>query len=115
MMAVELLIGHAFWVLGLSGVLATFSYLNWLRGVRGWSYSYMLQIPLFLLPLSLSLFLFSGGMALTGLWAVPSVPWWQRLAWSVLTLLFGLQSLLYLRAGRRTGWEAPIEEKSNHE
>jgi hypothetical protein len=115
MMTIELLIGHALWVLGLSGALATLSYLSWLRGVRGWSWSYTVQIPLFLFPLSVSLFLFSGGLALTGLWAAPSAPWWQWLAWSVLAVLFGGQSVLYLRAGRRTGWEAPIEEKSNHE
>jgi hypothetical protein len=68
-----------------------------------------------LAPLTLSLFLFSGGMALAGLFSAWPSLWWQIIVWSVLAALFGVQAVLYIRAGRRVGWDAPIEGKSNHE
>jgi hypothetical protein len=109
------LLSNILWVLGLASALATFSYMNWLRGVRRWSWSYTFKTPLFLTPLSLSLFLFSGGMASAGWFSPLPTPWWQLIAWSVLTLLFGIQAAIYMRAGNQAGWGAPIEEKSNHE
>lgn len=115
MISVQSLLSNSLWVLGLAGVLATFSYMNWLRGIRCWSWPYTWNTPMFLTPLSLSLFLFSGGMASAGLLSVSPAPWWQLIAWSVLALLFGVQAVLYARAGRHSGWDAPIEEQSNHE
>ncbi|HHY58304.1 MAG TPA: hypothetical protein GYA08_23030 [Chloroflexi bacterium] len=115
MITVQSLVSDALWVLGLAGALATFSYMNWVRDVRRWTWSYTLSTPMLLAPLSSSLCLFSGGMALSGLFAVWPSPWWQIIAWSVLTALFGLQAVLYAGAGRRAGWDAPIEGKSNHE
>ncbi|HHW88832.1 MAG TPA: hypothetical protein GX400_21805 [Chloroflexi bacterium] len=115
MISVQSLVSDALWVMGLAGALATFSYVNWMRGVRCWTWSYMLSTPMLLAPLSFSLCLFSGGMALAGLFSAWPSPTWQIIAWSVLAALFGLQTLLYVRAGRSTGWDAPIEGKSNHE
>ena len=115
MISAQSLFSNSLWVLGLAGVLATFSYMSWLRGVRGWSWKYTLNTPLFLAPLSLSLFVFSGGMMASGQVSIMPVPWWQSVAWGVLALLFGVQSVFYLRAGRSRGWDAPIEEQRNHE
>jgi len=115
MISAQSLFGNSLWVLGLAGVLATFSYMSWLRGVRGWSWAYMVNTAVFLTPLSLSLFVFSGGMMASGLVSIPPAPWWQSVAWGVLALLFGVQGVLYGRAGRSRGWSAPIEEQRNHE
>jgi hypothetical protein len=115
MISAPSLLSNSLWVLGLAGVLATFSYMSWLRGVRRWSWRYTLKTPIFLTPFTCSLFLFSGGIALTGLFSGAPTPWWQTIAWSVLTLLFGVQTLAYAWAGRQGGWDAPIEGKNNHE
>lgn len=115
MISAPSLLANGLWVLGLAGVVATFSYMNWLRSVRQWSWRQTLKMPIFLTPFTLSLFLFSGGIALTGLFSGVPTPWWQTIAWSVLTLLFGIQAVIYTRAGRRDGWDIPIEGKNNHE
>lgn len=115
MISIQSLVSDALWVMGLAGALATFSYMNWMRGVRRWTWSHMLSTPMLLAPLSLSMCLFSGGMALAGLFSTWPSPWWQIIAWSVLAALFGVQAVLYARTGRRMGWDAPIEGKGNHE
>lgn len=109
MISVQSLIADALWVLGLAGALATVSYAGWVRGIQQWTGAHILTTPLLLAPLSLSLFLFSGGMALAGLFSDWPAPWWQIIAWSVLSVLFGVQGGLYTRTGLRTGWDAPIE------
>lgn len=115
MIAVQSLVSDALWIFGLAGVLATFSYMNWVRSVKRWTWSHTLSMPMLLAPLSLSLLLFSGGMALSGWFAAWPSSWWQIIAWSLLTALFGAQAVLYVRTGRCAGWDAPIEEKRNHE
>lgn len=111
MISTASLLSNTLWVLGLAGVLATFSYMNWLRGAQQWSWTYTFSTPLFLTPLSLSLFVFSGGMASAGWFSLSTAPWWQLIAWSVLAVLFGVQAAIYMRAGLKSGWDAPIEEK----
>ncbi len=109
MISVQGLVADALWVFGLAGALATVSYASWVRGVQQWTWAHTLKTPLLLAPLSFSLFLFSGGMALAGLFSDWPAPWWQIIAWSVLSVLFGVQGGLYTRTGLRTGWDAPIE------
>jgi len=115
MISVQSLVSDALWILGLAGALATVSYVSWLRGVKQWVWAYTLSTPLLLAPLSLSLCLFSGGMALSGVFSAWPAPWWQIIAWSLLAALFAVQAVLYVRTGRRAGWETPIEGQSNHE
>lgn len=110
MITLQSLFADALWVLGLAGALATFSYMAWYRDFNGWRWKVVLKLPRLLAPLCLSLTLFSVGMLLAGLFAFYPSPWWQTAAWSVLSLLFALQSAVYLRAGRRRGWDIPIEE-----
>ncbi|MBE2238050.1 MAG: hypothetical protein IAE81_09690 [Caldilineaceae bacterium] len=115
MISLQSLFSDALWVFGLAGVLATASYMNWVRGVRQWTWARTLNTPMLLAPLCFSLFLFSGGMTLAAFFSAWPTPWWQMIAWSVLAVLFGVQGVLYARTGRRTGWDAPIEGQSNHE
>ena len=115
MISVPSLISDSLWVFGLAGVLATASYMNWIRSVRQWTWARTLNTPMMLAPLCFSLFLFSGGMALSGALSASPAPLWQEIAWGVLAVLFGFQTVLYARTGRRTGWDAPIEGQSNHE
>jgi hypothetical protein len=69
----------------------------------------MAAMPRMLSPLCLSLALFCLGMALNGVVADQSPPWWQTATWSVLTVLFAVQCVLVTLDGRRKGWDAPIE------
>ena len=103
------LFSDALWVMGLAGVLATFSYMAWQRGLQHWSWGHTFSLPRLLVPLCLSLFLFCAGMAVNGFIAFLPAPWWDTAAWSVLSLLFAVQLFIYLRAGRRQGWDTPIE------
>ena len=99
----------ALWVLGFAGLLATLSYMSWYRNLRRWSWRTMTAMPRMLSPLCLSLALFCTGMALNGVVADQSPPWWQTAAWGVLALLFAVQCVMVTLAGRRNGWDAPIE------
>lgn len=69
----------------------------------------MFGVPRTLCPLCLSLTLACIGMALSGLMWLPAAPWWQTMAWSMLAVLFGAQAVAYAVAGRRRGWNTPIE------
>jgi hypothetical protein len=84
--------------------------------VKRWTWSYTLEYAHAVGAIQLfHSFLFSGGMTLSGLFSAWPSSWWQLIAWSVLTALFGVQAVLFIRAGRRAGWDAPIEGKRNHE
>lgn len=115
MISMQTIVSSTFWVLGLAGLLATVSYGNWVRSGRQWTWARTLQTPLLLAPLAISLFFFSGGMALSMFFAAVPAPWWQMIAWSILAGLFGVQAVMYTRAGNRHGWETPIEGQGKHE
>ncbi len=104
------LLADALWILGLAGVLATFSYLSWYKGLRRWSWRFVLGVPRLLAPLCLSLTLFCMGMAFSGLFSFQPAPWWQSLAWGLLTILFLVQTIVYFMGGYRQGWDKPMEE-----
>jgi hypothetical protein len=99
------------WILGLAGVFATFSYMDYLRSQQqpkiGWRQ--MWQRPVMLTPLSVSLTLFSTGLALNGATAFQPDPLWQTAIWAVMALLFAAQSVLYWRAGQARGWHIPVD------
>lgn len=108
MVTIPSLFADALWILGLSGVLATFSYLSWERSLRRWNWKDVLVTPRFLTPFCLSLALFCTGMALNAA-TNPTPSWWQIAAWSVLAVVFALYCANSARAARRNGWDAPIE------
>jgi len=99
------------WILGLSGVLATISYVSWYKSHKGWKWGYAFSVPRSLIPLCLSLEIFCIGMALNGLLPQQSVPIWESAAWSILALLFVIQIIIYGLAGRRNGWDTSMEGK----
>ncbi|MBX3001076.1 MAG: hypothetical protein KF893_21315 [Caldilineaceae bacterium] len=105
----------ALWILGLAGVFATFSYIDYYRHLRRWRWRDAWQRPCLLTPLSLSLTIFSLGLTLNGVTAYQPAPWWETLIWGVMTLIFAWQTFLYAQAGRRRGWDLPVEAEETHE
>ncbi len=97
------------WVFGLAALLATFSYMNWVRNRRDWTWRFTLSTPRLLTPLCLSLDLFCIGMAVNGRLSIPPAPLWESMAWSILVVLFTFFALAYWLAGARRGWDTPIE------
>lgn len=115
MFTLQNLLVNALWVLGLAGVLATFSYMSWYRGTRGLPWKTVFSLPRMLIPLSVSLELFSIGLAMSGVTAPLPAPWWETVAWSILALLFAVQTVGYGLAGLRHGWDTPLEGRNSHE
>ena len=109
MITPQSLLANVLWLFGMSGVLATFSYMAWHRKQHDLSWRALWASPRLLAPLALSLTAFCTGMAWAGAVEFQPSPWWQTIAWTVLALLFALQAVLYARAGRRTGWDNPVE------
>jgi hypothetical protein len=103
----------ALWILGLAGLLATFSYMDWYRGIRGWKWGDMLRIPRTLFPFYLSLTILGIGLALNGLTASQLAPWWETVAWVLLSLFCFMHAIIYSVAGRQRGWDTPTEGKSD--
>ena len=101
---------NALWILGLSIVLAAWSYVSWLaaqRKVRTW------RAPAgrsFEVPAAAGLMLFAVSLA----WGATRT--WERLLWIVLALAFLAQFVLGWREARRQGWlpSAPASEASGN-
>jgi hypothetical protein len=115
MLTAQLFFTNALWIVGLAGVLATFSYMAWYRSARGWRWSRVFSLPRMLIPLSVCLELFSIGMAINGITATQPAPWWEIAAWSILALIFAVQTVIYGVAGFRHGWDTPLEERGRDE
>jgi hypothetical protein len=88
---------NALWILGLALALAAFSYADWWRRVQvpRQSLGKALEGRWFRAAFSLGLALFCAGLALGG------GPWWVVALWAGLGLLFLLQGVAVLVAGRR--------------
>ena len=100
------------WVLGLAAVLATFSYAMWYRSIQDWTWKHALNLPRILVPLCLSIEIFCIGLAMQGLTAFRPAPWWETIAWSILAVLFAIQTVIYGLAGMRYGWDIPVEGRN---
>jgi hypothetical protein len=105
----------ALWVLGLAGLLATLSYMSWVRSRHAWAWRDLFSLPRLLIPFCLSLELFCIGLAVNGALAYQPAPWWEIVAWSLLALVFAVQTLIYGWAGVQRGWDTPIEERDDDE
>ena len=105
----------ALWIVGLAGVFATFSYIDYYRHLRHWRWREAWQRPCLLTPLSLSLTIFSLGLALNGATAYQPAPWWETAIWAAMTLLFAWQTALYGLAGRKNGWDIPVDSSGTNE
>ena len=102
---------NSLWVLGVSGVLATGSYMQWHRTARHWSWRFVVRTPRFLFPLCLNIILICAGVALNGRFGVQPDAWWQGFIWVGFTLLFASQSVLVAVAGHNHGWDTAMEGK----
>jgi hypothetical protein len=90
------------WIVGLSIVLAAFSYADWLRRMQGETFRDRWRRPAWRVP-------FHGGLLLVAISVVlmRGSAWWERIAWSALGLFFAWEAL---RAGRERASAAPEEE-----
>jgi hypothetical protein len=105
----------ALWIVGIAGVLATLSYMNWFRSAHGLTWRRLLSLPRALIPLCVSMEIFCIGIAVNGLLSTQPAPWWETAAWSVLALMFAVQTIAYGIAGTRNGWDTPLEERDENE
>jgi hypothetical protein len=92
------LVRNALWILGLSIVLAAWSYASWVaaqRRVRAWR---AIEWPFFVVPVSGGLMLFAAGMT----WGATRI--WERVLWIALALAFLAQMTQGWREARHGGW-----------
>lgn len=115
MVSLQDVLVDALWILGIAGVLATLSYMNWYRRAQGLSWRHVLGLPRALIPLCVSMEIFCIGIAANGVLSTPAAPWWETAAWSVLAILFAVQTIAYGVAGARNGWDTPLEEREENE
>ncbi len=72
---------NALWIVGLAVGLAAWSYARWWAQQNRVRLRQVINMPLFVVPFSAGLALFSLGLALSGR------RWWEIAAWAVLTVL----------------------------
>ncbi len=95
---------NALWILGLSIVLAGWSYTVWWAGVAQCGLRRALGRAAFQVPFNFGLLLFSAGLA----WGAARV--WERWAWIALSVAFAWQVILALRPGRTSAEASPQED-----
>jgi hypothetical protein len=87
---------NSLWILGLSIILAAFSWQRWEAGERGRRLAEQFREPAWEIALASGLVLVSLGLLLA-----ESTPWWERAAWALLGGAFGWHLwFLLLRGGR---------------
>jgi hypothetical protein len=96
---------NALWILGLSIALAAWSYTSWWAAGRRERMRRALGLPLFQVPFSVGLTLFSASLA----WG--ATRWWERGLWILLGLAFVWQTVVHWRWAVARGWDAPPEER----
>jgi hypothetical protein len=102
----------ALWVIGLSGLLATYSYMEWYRSLKRWSWSVALGVPRLLFPFCLSMAVLCLGFSLKGLVAYQQASWWEIAIWTLLLIFFLIQSVIYGMAGQTRGWDKAREGRT---
>ena len=111
MPTLQSVLSDALWILGLSGLLATGSYMQWHRVVHGRTWRYVLHTPRLLLPFCLSATFFCAGVALSGRLATDPAAWWETVVWVIMVVFFTIHSVLYGVAGDKYGWDTSTEGK----
>lgn len=91
---------NALWIVGLSIVLAAWSYVTWDAGQRRARLRHAINWPLLQAPVAVGLLLFTASMA----WSARAL--WERIVWVVLALAFAGQAILEWRAGSTEGWRS---------
>ena len=88
-----LVASSALWIMGLSVLLAAFSYHDWLAHETGRRLRDQFKTRTWRIPFSLGMALFCTGLA-----ATRGAAWWERLLWGALALSFGWQLTQHLRS-----------------
>lgn len=83
------------WILGLSIILAAFSYHDWLARETGQRLRDLFERPSWRLPFSTGMVLFCLGLGLGRRFA-----WWERTLWGALAFFFVCQLVRELRSRR---------------
>lgn len=91
---------NALWILGLSIVLAAWSYVWWDAGQRRVRWRHAFNWPLLHVPVSLGFLIFVISLC----WSGRTI--WERVAWAILALAFAWQAVGGWRAARRNGWRS---------
>lgn len=86
---------NALWILGLAVGLAAWSYARWWAHQNRVRLRLVINMPLFVVPFSAGLALFSLGLALSGR------HWWETAAWAMLAVLSVGQAVYSWLTGRR--------------
>jgi len=86
---------NTLWIVGLSIGLAAWSYAAWWAHAHHFRLRQALRMPLFIIPFSMGMALFSLGLALCGR------KWWEVSVWGVLSILFGVQGAYTWHASHR--------------
>ena len=97
---------NALWILGLSIVLAAWSYVSWLaaqRKVRTWRAT---GWPAFGVPASAGLAIFAISLA----WGATRP--WERVLWIILAVAFLAQAAQGWREAHRQGWQPALSEEA---
>lgn len=97
---------NALWILGLSIVLAAWSYASWWASMRRIKMRHALGLPLFQTPFAVGLILFCASLA----WS--SARWWERGLWIVLGVAFVWQAVTGWRAAARHGRDSSSESQT---
>lgn len=87
---------HLPWILGLAGLLATFSHLDWYRRRRGWRMHEGMGRPLAQIAIYANLSVFCLGLSLAEVRIPSSGPRWMGFAWGLFGLFYTAQTILAL-------------------
>lgn len=82
---------NALWIVGLSVVLASWSWAGWLAHTQHIGLRKALEQAALQASFSLGLLLFSAGLA----WGATQI--WERIAWSIIAIVFVWQAIAALR------------------
>jgi len=96
---------NALWILGLSIVLAAWSYTSWWASMRRIKMRHALGLPRFQAPFAVGLILFCASLA----WS--STRWWERGLWIVLGVAFLWQAMAGWREAARHGWDSSPDSR----
>lgn len=95
---------NALWIVGLSIVLAAWSYVMWDAGQRRVRLRHAFDWPLLQAPVAVGLLLFAASLS----WGAQAL--WERIVWAVLALAFAWQALAGWRIARKGGWRSGSTE-----
>lgn len=104
---------HIPWILGMAGLLATFSHIDWYRRRRSWRMRKGIGRPLAQAAIYANLAIFCLGLALVEIRIPGSGPQWMGWAWGLFGLFYVAQTILALYAFRTERNRAQRDEQQH--